>query len=301
MSSPSHGLTTAFAVLAARVRALVGARRRTLTGLRSWTAMVARLGYGARGFVYLSVGLLAFAAALGLGGETIGSQGVAPWLAEQPFGRIWLVLLGLGLWAFVLWRGLQAIWDADHEGRDLSGVLMRLGQAASGLFYGLLAAGVFELLDEVGPRMADEDIRENQEKAAILLGMPFGDIVLMIAGLVILGVGIGNIVTAVRSDFGEALSCSERWCRRLSLLARAGYTARGAAYLPLGVFVLLAGRHARAAEVRSFGASLDAIRLQPGGAWLLGATALGLMAFGAFAFVEARFRRIRPPRSLSLT
>jgi hypothetical protein len=34
---------------------------------------------------------------------------------------------------------------------------------------------------------------------------------------------------------------------------------------------------------------------------LLGATAIGLIAFGAFAFIEARFRRIRPPRSLSLT
>ncbi|CAN5252480.1 DUF1206 domain-containing protein [soil metagenome] len=270
-------------------------------GFRTWAAVAARIGYGARGFVYLSIGLLALAAALGLGGDTIGSQGVAPWLAEQPFGRIWLVLLGLGLWAFVLWRGLQAIWDADHEGRDRGRILTRLGQGFSGLFYALLAAGVFELLDEVGPRMADEDVVENQQKAAILLGLPFGDVVLMVSGLVILGVGIGNIVNAVRSDFGEALSCSERWCRRLSLLARAGYVARGVAYLPLGVFVVLAGWHARAAEVRSFGSSLDAIRQQPGGSWLLGATAIGLIAFGAFAFIEARFRRIRPPRSLSLT
>jgi hypothetical protein len=71
-------------------------------GFRTWAAVAARIGYGARGFVYLSIGLLALAAALGVGGDTIGSQGVAPWLAEQPFGRVWLVLLGLGLWAFVL-------------------------------------------------------------------------------------------------------------------------------------------------------------------------------------------------------
>lgn len=245
------------------------------------------------------MGLLALASALGLGADVIGSQGVGAWLAQQPFGRVWLVLLGVGLWAFVLWRALQAIWDADHEGRDRAGILTRLGQAFSGLFYALLAAGVFELLDEVGPRMADKDVLENQHKAAILLDLPFGDIVLMVAGLVILGVGVGNIITAVREDFGEALSCSERWCRRLSLLARTGYVARGAAYLPLGVYVVVAGWHARASEVRSFGSSLEALRQQPGGPWLLGATALGLVAFGAFAFIEARFRRIRPPRSLS--
>jgi hypothetical protein len=270
------------------------------SGIRRWAAVAARVGYGARGFVYLSVGLLALGAALGIGGESIGSQGVGPWLAEQPFGRVWLVLLGLGLWAFVFWRALQSVWDADHEGCDRSGLLIRFGQAASGVFYAVLAAGVFELLDEVGPRMAHEDVAENQEKAAILLGLPFGDVVLMVVGLVILGVGIGNIVTAFRNDFGDALSCSPHWCRRLSLLARAGYTARGAAYLPLGVFVLLAGCHARAAEVRSFGTSLEALRAQPGGAWLVGLTATGLIAFGAFAFIEARFRKIRPPRNLSL-
>jgi hypothetical protein len=269
--------------------------------LRAGAAIAARVGYGARGFVYLSVGLLALASAVGLGAGAIGSQGVGPWLAQQPFGRVWLILLGLGLWAFVLWRALQAIWDADHEGKDRAGILTRLGQGFSGVFYAILAAGVFELLDEVGPRMAREDVVENQQKAAILLDLPFGDLALIFAGVVILGVGVGNIVTAVRNDFGEALSCSERWCRRLTLLARAGYVARGVAYLPLGAFVVRAGWHARAAEVRSFGSSLEAIRQQPGGSWLLGATAIGLIAFGAFAFVEARFRRIRPPRSLSLT
>ena len=47
-------------------------------------------------------------------------------------------------------------------------------------------------------------------------------------------------------------------------------------------------------------AALDALEAQPGGSWILGLTAAGLMAFGAFAFVEARWRRIRPPRDLSL-
>jgi hypothetical protein len=283
------------------VRSLRSAETRHRDRLRAGAAIAARVGYGARGFVYLSVGILALASAFGLGADAIGSQGVGPWLARQPFGRVWLVLLGLGLWAFVLWRALQSIWDADHEGRTWAGIRIRLGQAGSGLFYALLASGVFELLDEVGPRMAEEEIAENQQKAAILLGLPFGDLFLMAAGLAVLGVGVGNVITAVREDFGEALSCSDRWCRRLSLLARAGYVARGLGYLPLGVFVILAGWHARAAEVRSFGSSLEAVRQQPGGAGFLGATAIGLIAFGAFAFIEARFRRIRPPRTLSLT
>ena len=46
--------------------------------------------------------------------------------------------------------------------------------------------------------------------------------------------------------------------------------------------------------------ALETLESQPGGSWILGLTAVGLMAFGAFAFVEARWRRIRPPRDLKL-
>ena len=259
----------------------------------------ARVGYGARGFVYVSLGVITLLAALDIGGRAVGTHGAVVWLAGQPFGRVWLVALGLGLWAFVAWRVLQAIFDADREGRKARALLLRAGQAVSGLFYAILALGVFELLDEVQPNMAAEDVAENQRKAAMLLDLPFGDALLIVVGLVVTAVGVGNIVKGVRSDFGETLACSRRLCRPLTLIARAGYIARGVAYLPLALLVVLAGWHARASEVGSFGSSLDALEAQPGGSLMLGATAVGLVAFGTFAFVEARFRRIRAPRDLN--
>jgi hypothetical protein len=278
-------------------------RHRRLPKPSTLVEWAARVGYGARGFVYLSAGLLTLLAATDRIGDAVGTGGAAGWLAEQPFGRLWLVLLGVGLWAFVGWRALQAVFDADHEGADLKGWATRAGQALSGVFYGVLAAGVFEYLDEVGEAAsaaADqaESVAENQEKAAMLLGLPFGGALLATAGLAILAVGIGNIVRAFRDDFDAALACPESFCRPATILARTGYAARGFAYLPLGVFVILAGLHARAGEVTSTAGALDALEAQPGGSWILGLTAAGLMAFGAFAFVEARWRRIRAPREL---
>jgi hypothetical protein len=177
--------------------------------------------------------------------------------------------------------------------------MLRAGQAASAVFYGLLASTVFEFLDEYERSAGADDVAENQQKAAELLALPHGDWLLIGVGLVILGVGVGNIIKGVKSDFSEALACSPEICRTVSPIARAGYVARGVAYLPLGVFVSLAGWHASAEEVTGFGAALDALERQPGGSWVLGLTALGLIAFGLFAFVEARFRRIRPPRDLT--
>lgn len=261
--------------------------------------IVARFGYGARGFVYLSIGLLTLLAAIDVVGSSVGTGGAVGALARQPFGRVWLVFLGLGLWAFVLWRVLQSVFDADREGTTPKALMLRAGQAASGLFYGILGATVFEILDEVGTDPSADDVAENQQKAAMLLDLPFGDALLIGVGLIIAGVGVGNVLKGIGANFGEDLACSldqKRWfCR----IARAGYVARGLAYLPLALFVVLAGFRARADAVTSFGASLDALEAQPGGSWMLGLTAIGLMAFGAFAFVEARFRDIRSPPSLN--
>lgn len=276
---------------------------RRVPRLATLIEMAARVGYGARGFVYLSAGALTLLAALDKIGDAVGTSDAAGWLAGQPFGRVWLALLGLGLWAFVGWRAIQAVFDADHEGSDLKGWATRAGQAVSGLFYGVLAAGVFEYLDEAGDvsTAADqaESAVENQQKAAMILDLPFGGGLLMLVGLTVLAVGVGNIVRAARDDFDDALACPEGLCRPASILARTGYAARGFAYLPLGLFVVLAGWHARSAEVTSTAGALEALEAQPGGSWILGLTAAGLMAFGAFAFVEARWRRIRPPRELS--
>ncbi|CAL1692876.1 hypothetical protein MMB232_03059 [Brevundimonas subvibrioides] len=259
---------------------------------------MSRIGFAANGVVYVSVGLLILATAAGMRGQAVDQQGLLYVLAQQPLGRVWLVVLGVGLWGFVGWRVLQAVFDADREGSDLKGWTVRISQGFSGLFYAVLASGVFELLDEVGPAMRPEDMAENQQKAALLLDLPFGGALLMAVGLGIAGVGIGNIVMGVVNDFAATLSCSKTVCRWVLPLARVGYAARGLAYLPLALFVTLAGWRAQASEVETFGSSLAALQNQPGGGWMLGATGAGMIAFGAYAFVEARYRRIRAPRDL---
>ncbi len=262
---------------------------------------LARFGYGARGFVYVSIGVILMLTAHDLTRQTAGSTGVVESLARQPFGRVWLFTLGAGLWSFVLWRVLQAVFDADNEGRDLKAIAKRVGQGISGVVYGLLASTVFEVLDEVYANPTAGDAAENQEKARALMELPFGQILLIGVGLVILGVGIGNVVRGIRNDFGRDLRCSETICKRVVPLAHVGYVARGLAYFPLAGLVMWAGFRDRASEITTFGGALESVETLPAGPWLLSATALGLMAFGAYAFVEGRFRRIRPPRDLDLT
>lgn len=264
--------------------------------LLEWAA---RLGYGARGFVYLSVGVLTLLASADLAGDAVGTSGAIGWLAKQPLGRVWLFFLGLGLAAFVMWRMLQAVFDADHEGTNWDGIKTRFSQGFSGLGYAALSFSAFSLLVHTPVDPAAAEIAKSHEQASTVMAMPFGNLLLAGFGLALFGIGASNIVKAWREDFTEFLACSEHLCRRVAPLARAGYMARGAAYLPLAVLVVLAGLHSQPSDVTSFGAALEAVERQPAGPWILAITALGFVAFGSFSFIEARFRRIRPPRDLN--
>ena len=77
---------------------------------------MARLGFGARGVVYCLVGALALMAALGSGGQTTGSRGALESLIGEPFGRVLLGAIGLGLVCFAVWRLVEAVSDADGRG-----------------------------------------------------------------------------------------------------------------------------------------------------------------------------------------
>lgn len=265
--------------------------------LLEWAA---RVGYGARGFVYLSVGLLILSAALGVVGETVGVKGALDWLARRPLGRVWVSLVGVGLAAFVTWRVLQSVFDADHEGTSRHGLSTRLSQGFSGFSYAALSFAAFSLLVHA-PKgdPAIEGVVRSQQQAATVLSLPFGKWLLVGVGLAIFGIGVANVVKAWREDFTEYLACSARTCRRVAPLARIGHVARGLAYLPLAVLVVFAGLKSSASDVTSLGAALATVERQPAGPWILVAVALGFVAFGAFSFIEARFRRIRPPRDLN--
>lgn len=271
------------------------ARRLTLSAALEWAC---RLGYSARGVVYLGLGAIVLLAAVDLTPRARGAKAMLAAWAQWPLGLVLIGGVGVGLLGFALWRGLQAVFDADGHGVSVKAWAVRLGQGISGLIYAALAWSAFEVLDQF------EDVGEADEErsadgfAARVLALPHGDSLLLLAGATLLGVGLGNIVQGLAQDFGKRLRCGDATCRRVVPLARIGYGARGLATLPTGVFLIKAGLDAQSRDARGWGGALQAIESQPFGSWLLGLVALGLIAFGAFGFVEAWFRRIKPPAEI---
>jgi hypothetical protein len=258
-----------------------------------WIERLARFGYAAKGVVYVVAGALAVMTATGVGGgELTDARGALRSIARQPFGRAMLAVVAVGLAAYVLWRWVQSITDADRKGRSFKGLALRTAYFASGTVYAGLALAAARIVFG-----ADEPAARNatQGWTARLMGMPFGEWLVTLAGLAVIGFGVYQIFKGYKAKFRKRLKLPEieEGARDWAVLAgRVGYAARGVVFAVIGVFLIQAARRHDPGEAQGLDGALQALARQSFGPYLLGAVAAGLVAYGIYALVEARYRRI---------
>ena len=257
-----------------------------------WVGRLARLGYVAKGVVYLAIGFLALREALGAGGKTADPGGAMASIGSQPLGGVVLALLAAGLACYALWKLVQGILDADGKGSDVHGLLRRVGYVGSAVIHGALAFTAAQSI------LGAEDSSEDAATAsAMAYQPPLGQILVGLVGLGVIGVGLYQLYAAYEAKFREDLrldlmSAAER--RWVTHAGRVGTAARAIAIGLAGAFVVLAAYQSDPSEARSLGAALESLQQQPLGSYMLGAIAGGFLVYGAFMFAIARYRRIDP-------
>jgi hypothetical protein len=263
--------------------------RRTKNKANPWIERLARLGYTSKGFVYAVIGVLALGQALGVGGKTTGTGGAVKTLGSQPFGIFLLVVVGVGLLGYMLWKFVQAIADTEDKGSDAKGIARRIGYAGSGVIHGGLAFTAAQAI--VGSAGGSS----SQSWTASLMAEPLGAFLVAAVALGVIGVCIYQLHAAYKAKFqddlklGEMSAARKRWTIRIG---RTGITARALVIGVAGAFLLLAAYQSDPSETRGLGGALETLSNQPFGPYLLGATALGLLAYAIFMLLIARHRRV---------
>lgn len=252
---------------------------------------MAQFGLSAKGLVYIILGALAFMAAFEIGGRSnadASSTGALNFVQDAPFGAVLLGLLTFGLFCYVAWRLVQTFSNQGSQEKDWK---HRLRYFFSALAYLALAISALQLLLHSGGASNGD---QNQQFAGQVLSKPMGQWLLGIGALLLAGIGIYQIYYGFSEKYKKHLQNLRLHSQSIALLVRSGkvgYIARGIVWLIVAYLLLQAALHANAAEAGDTSKAFRFLESSPMGSYLLGALGLGLVAYGVFNFLRAKYER----------
>ncbi len=268
-----------------------------------WLRAVSRLGLACRGTVYLLVGYLAFRLALevhGRAGAPASSAGAVQAAVAPAWGRVPLVLLVAGLGAYAFTQLIEAVFRPGYATGAMGRWRQRAVSSWGCLLYLAFCLSTAKLLAGTPPQQtAQSEQRQDTDMTADLLRSGWGRLLLVIVGIVVVVGGVEMGRRSVRLDFRERFY-SEHMSRMLAVLTRAlggfGCVARAVVFVLVGVFLLKAAVLSSATQTKGLDAIFRSVASTAGGAWLLALLASGLVCYGLYCLLEARYRDLTPGR-----
>jgi hypothetical protein len=256
-----------------------------------WIERLARVGYAAKAVLYGTIGILAAQAGLGEGGRTTDTGGALRELLRAPYGRAMLVVVAVGLLGYTAWLFVRAATDAEQRGDGAKGVALRVGDVVRGLAHGALALAAFRLARGDGDGGRSEGAREFAGRA---MEVPFGEVLIWLAAAAVAGYGLYQLYRSWTAKLSRRLALGElpagtaRWVVGVS---RFGIAARGVVFCLIGYFLGRAAAQHDPSQAGGLKESLGAVADM--GRWPLAVMGLGLVAYGVYELVNARYRRIQ--------
>lgn len=246
----------------------------------------ARAGLVARGLLWTTVGILALQVAFGDSARA-DQGGALQALREKPFGQVLLVLLAASFAAHAAFRLLEGTVGRRDEDDDNKRLLKRAWSLCRVVVYGALAYSTVRFLLE-GSK--DEDA---SGKTAAFMELPAGRWLVGVLGTGLVIGGVAQAVRGFRHDFTKRLNMPGGRMRQVvKRSGAAGLAGRGLVYVLLGSFLVEAAVTFDPEKAKGLDEGLKTLADQPFGTVLLLIATAGLLAFGVWSFLEARYRDI---------
>jgi hypothetical protein len=235
-----------------------------------------RIGFATRGLLYLVISLLILRT-----GKAEDPSGAIEYLGRGG-GQLLLVIIAAGLTGYGIWRLTDAALDIERHGTDRKGMMERVGAGVSGVIHLFLAWQAIQLM-----RGAASSGDGTQEGTRTALQLPGGWALVLVGAFLLAALGAVQLVKAAQGSFLRYLEPAVATRPWVQWSGRAGYAARGTVFLVSGYLLARAGIDEQAGEAGGMARVLS---------WLTSpfdlVIGVGLLAFGIFSLIEARYRQL---------
>lgn len=252
--------------------------------------VLARMGYAARGVIYLTIGGLAIMSFIGMSADRTGSRGAIMSLKSQPFGEVLLIALVAGLVGYIIWRLIQGLNDADNHGLDVKGVFVRGGLLISAVSHSVLCYWIITLLlkDQQSGSGGSGSSTLRQYLSTETQAVVFGAV-----GAVMICIGIAHLVKGFKKGFTKYMDFPASQRQWMVPMCQFGLMARGVVWGIVGWILIRSAIVAGASDEKGMKEAFQWLSDSPYGSWLVLITAIGLFAFGAYSCLETLYRRVQ--------
>ncbi|MDT7725416.1 MAG: hypothetical protein QOI21_1992 [Actinomycetota bacterium] len=248
--------------------------------------LFARIGLFCYGIVHLVVAWLAVQIGLGEGAKADKKGALQIIAAEGGAWLLWLVAAGLGV--LLVWQLTEAI--TGHKNVEPQRrVVRRVISGIEVLLYGMLAYSAGKIAVSGSSEGSQSSI------VATILAQPYGRVLIIAAGVAVVGIAGFLAYRGIAKNFVRELDFgrTSRPLRTATIrLGQIGWPALGAAYATVGVMLVVSAVDFDPAKASGLDVALKNLASQPYGQILLLVLAAGIAAFGVFALLDARFRKL---------
>ena len=260
--------------------------------IRPWVITAARIGYATKGIFYTILGALAMNTAFRQSSPSISIHTILIDVLTQPYGQVLLGLMIIGLIGYISWRLIQAFLDPERKGKDVSGLVTRAGAFFSGVGYTAIAYAGIKLLLGKNNQQATVGV---QSVIDFVFKQPLGRWLVLIVGIVFAGVGFFQFYRTLTAKFREHFDQSDASAQTENLLiwmGRIGFAARAVLYVLISASMIYAVWIVNPNVAGGFGRAIQILDQWHQVSVVLGLVAVGLIIYGLYALILARYREI---------
>ena len=263
---------------------------------------VGRVGWFAKGVVYLMAGFLMLAVAAEASGwskapvsdqQEASPTGAIKTVASSTGGTLLLVLLATGMLLYAAWRVVSALLPG---GTDAEAILHRLGYVVSAIAYSAFAVSALALA-----RNSSEDPDGNTQVTDMsesVMSHTAGRLVIGAVGVIVICVGLYRMKKGFSLDVNDELNLGGlpptrlRWTKRLGAVGEIG---RGIGFGLVGFFLVRSAVSYVASEATGLDGALRRVATEPWGVFVVVIVGVGFVAYGAFCLLTFTRRRLQAP------